>query len=413
MSRRHLRRVGAPLLLGLLTGLICAASAPARAAALAEPADGLPQAQPQGSVTTVCPTDAALSFESHVNGADAEQAPGPQFLIGTRLAWTYDVTNSGRVPLFGVIVADNLLGTVCSLPKLLPGATVRCEKSDIAVNGTVRRMAKAGAGCVTAGGTKASIRHADWVYYQGVRPVDDMVLVPAGEFQMGCDPEHNAGEHCWAGELPLHTVYLDAYRIDRLEVTNAQYAGCVAAGVCTPPASTASRTRPSYYGDPMYASHPVIFVTWDQADAYCRWDGKRLPTEAQWEKAARGAIDTRTYPWGDAAPDCTLANYPTPLHESACVVDTDAVGNYPAGMSPYGALDMAGNVWEWVNDWWQFDYYSMSPSSNPQGPTGGRYGVLRGGSWEGLTVYLRVNCRHSGYRDLPWDYLGFRCAAQP
>jgi len=220
-----------------------------------------------------------------------------------------------------------------------------------------------------------------------------MVYVPQGNFIMGSD----SGEK---GEGPSHQVWLDAYWIDKTEVTNAMYALCVQAGVCSPPFSISSPTRSSYYGNLQYANYPVIYTSWKDASYYCNWAGRRLPTEAEWEKAARGT-DGRTYPWINSPPTCSLANF------SSCVGDTVAVGSHLFGASPYGALDMAGNAWEWVNDWYDIHYYEYSPSRNPQGPTSGGGHVLRGGGyvsiWEDIRVFHRSNADSSSNS-------GFRCA---
>ena len=184
--------------------------------------------------------------------------------------------------------------------------------------------------------------------------VTEEILIPAGSFQMGCD-SNNSVETCYSEEQPLHTVTLGTYYIDKYEVTNARYKACVDAGQCSAPGSSDSSSRPSYFGNAAFNDYPVIHVVWDQAHSFCTWAGKRLPTEAEWEKAARGSSDTRMYPWGNAAPNSTLLNY------DWNVGDTTQVGAYPAGASPYGVMDMVGNAWEWVNDWYGCLLYT-SPS---------------------------------------------------
>jgi serine/threonine-protein kinase len=191
-----------------------------------------------------------------------------------------------------------------------------------------------------------------------------MVYVPAGEFEMG-STEGNADEQ------PVHTVALDAFWLDQTEVTNAQYQTCVTAGACDP----------SSYADESNfnaADQPVVGVSWFDVVDYCTWVGGRLPTEAEWEYAARGP-EGFVYPWGDSWQP-GLAN----CDEDDCEDGfeyTAPVGSFYQGASWVGALDMVGNVWEWVADWYDADYYARSPRENPTGPEDGAYRVLRGGSW--------------------------------
>ena len=222
-----------------------------------------------------------------------------------------------------------------------------------------------------------------------------LLYVPAGKFTMGSE---NGEDH----EKPVHIVSLHAFRIDQTEVTNGMYALCVRDGKCVAPGSKESLTRPSYYGEAQYNNYPVVFVDWDRAKTYCEWAGRRLPSEAEWEKAARGtyAFD---YPWGNSMPDKGLLNY------NDFIGDTTEVGIYPKGASPYGALDMAGNVWEWVNDWFAADYYRNSPESNPPGPSTGRTHVLRGGSWNLNDDLVRSTYRGT-HPSEPNLGIGFRCA---
>ncbi|MCQ3936681.1 MAG: hypothetical protein DPW18_06495 [Chloroflexi bacterium] len=201
-----------------------------------------------------------------------------------------------------------------------------------------------------------------------------LVYIPEGEFQMGSDDNRTYDDN-----RPRHSVFLDAFWIDKFEVTNRQYALCVSDGKCELPSDKKSVTRPEYYGSTEFDDYPVIHSDWYKAKAYCEWAGRRLPTEAEWEKAARGT-DERIYPWGNEPPNKDLLNY------NSNIGDTTQVGRYEPGKSPYGVYDMAGNVWEWVSDFYGYDYYKSSPYSNPKGPDSAEADmesarVLRGGSW--------------------------------
>lgn len=233
---------------------------------------------------------------------------------------------------------------------------------------------------------------------QRLSPLDGLVQVyiPAGDFQMG---RPASGDEL-ADDQPRHTVWLEAFWIGLTPVTNSAYALCAAAGACEPPCSP--ETNPHYY-DPAYASHPVVYVTWQAAQDYCRWAGGRLPAEAEWERAA-GGDGWREYPWGDADPAENLANL------GGIRDTTTVVGSFPDGASPFGVLDLGGNVREWTADWYAPDYYTVSPAENPAGPAAGSERVLRGASWNDPWYYARVTRRYAHAPDSAGENRGFRCA---
>ena len=238
------------------------------------------------------------------------------------------------------------------------------------------------------------------------------VHIPQGTFRMGGMDVRRA-----PNELPEHDVTLDAFWMDQLEVTNVMFLLCVRAGACAPPQNFRSQRRTDYFDNPEFKDYPVVYVTWGQAKTYCEWAGRRIPTEAQWERAGRGD-DFRTFPWGEDKADGTLANF------NMLVGDTSRVGSYPAGASPFGVLDLAGNVAEWVNDFYSFSY-SLENIVNPTGPaTSSSFNrVVRGGSLGDAEINIRVSKRSSvlgsnlnavpGSSAYLGDFsprIGFRCA---
>jgi eukaryotic-like serine/threonine-protein kinase len=260
-----------------------------------------------------------------------------------------------------------------------------------------------------------------------------MVLVPAGSFKMGSDineimqycPQWNQGGECtasrYSGEAGVHTVTLDAFYIDQYEVTNEAYTQCILAGECNPPADISMGKEENYFVNPDFSRYPVVHVTWDMARKYCTWRGGRLPTEAEWEKAARGT-DGRIFPWGD-----DFIGLKANLCDAGCpgqrvnqdisdgYLNTSPVGAFPDGKSFYGAFDMAGNVWEWVIDWYDPSYYStqMQGVTNPTGARTGKDRVLRGGSWISNIFNLRTALRYAYNPEQQAEFIGFRCVQEP
>jgi formylglycine-generating enzyme required for sulfatase activity len=241
---------------------------------------------------------------------------------------------------------------------------------------------------------------------------EDMVLVPAGQFHRGCN--EGLDMNCLSNEKPGHLVFLEAFLVDRTEVPASRYQACVDAGACFAPEDAS-------YDPASKPNHPATGVTYEQATAYCGWMDRRLPSEAEWEKAARGGCElsmncsaqAKLYPWGNTAPSCATAWY------SACTATaaTRPVGTLPDGASPYGALDMAGNAAEWVADWY-LGLYEVEYNSNPTGPDFGTYRSIRGGNSgtsNGAAGKMRVSWRGSDVPHMTWTgtskgQLGFRCA---
>lgn len=222
------------------------------------------------------------------------------------------------------------------------------------------------------------------------------VLVPAGEFVMGCN--YPVNEQCYDDETPAHRVYLSAFYIYKFLVTNQLYRKCVESKACILPSWS------TWYNDPVKYNEPVVGVTWTQAAMYCKWAGGSLPTEAEWEKAARG-IDERPYPWGKKWDCLNVCSGVCQYIDTPCSITA-----HLSGTSPYGAVDMSGNVWEWISDWYSAGYYTQSTYKDPAGPAQGIFKVIRGGSWSSYST----RDLHTYYRamDYPSDadqVMGFRC----
>ena len=223
-----------------------------------------------------------------------------------------------------------------------------------------------------------------------------IAYIPQSEFIMG-DPEATEGDN-----IPAHTVSVDGFWIQQTEVTNRMYAQCVAAGVCQAP--TPDPSYPDHYTQALYANHPVASPTWQEAVDYCTWIGGKLPSEAEWELTARGDT-SNPYPWGVQAPNCSRLNF------FSCIpqFSTTLVGSYPLGLSPFNAADMAGNVFEWVNDLYGQDYYAISPTENPTGPENGEFRVVRSSSFRSKAESVPVILRFHQDPETGRADLGFRC----
>ena len=231
-------------------------------------------------------------------------------------------------------------------------------------------------------------------------PYSDMVHIPAGEFDMG-SPEGEGKKN----EQPSHKVYLDAYYIDKYEVTFKDFEEYLSSNAKQYPTITGWIDRKAR---PEMVNKPIFGLQWKRCKRYCEWKGKRMPTEAEWERSAKG-IEGRKYPWGNEPPDEKRSNF-----GNCCFIQKgkvlSQVGSFEQGASPEGIYDLGGNVAEWVYDWYDKKYYSKSPYKNPKGPKKGKYHVIRGGAWNSLPVYLRSSSRYGDSDAKDYYGIGCRCA---
>ena len=269
-------------------------------------------------------------------------------------------------------------------------ATACGQSSDKTTSGSDREITKSAGG--SGNGNSAGDSGAGTHVCKSDAPAGETVDVPATTFEMGCNAMVDT--ECNDDEQPAHSVTLDAFGIDRTEVTQAEYSACVGAGACQ---------APTCDWDCAKGDLPAGCVHWADAKAYCAWVQKRLPTEAEWELSARGT-DGRKFPWGNDAPSCDKVNM------DGCGEAAAAVGSRPAGASPYGAMDMAGNAVEMVEDWYNAKYYASSPAKDPKGPATGQHYVGRGGGFKSEAVWQRTSSRDWYDATDAGAALGFRCA---